>query len=67
MSACFEFYQECRNDLPTLLSINNFLKKNNVYGIDIAIVLRIANHVFNLNPIHSNLKEDIEKLKQTKN
>jgi uncharacterized protein YerC len=32
MYACYEFYQECHHDLPTFLSINNFMKKNNVYG-----------------------------------
>jgi hypothetical protein len=67
MEDCFDFFQECQYDIPTLLSINNFMKKNNVYGKDIANVLRIANYVVNLNQIHSNLKVEIEKLKQTKN
>jgi transposase len=45
---CYEFYQECHHDLPTLLSINNFMKKNNFYGEDVANVLRQAKTIATL-------------------
>ena len=67
MFECFEFYQENSYDIPTFLSINNFIKRNNIYGKDIVNVLRTANDVINLNQTILNLKGEIEKLKQTKN
>jgi hypothetical protein len=67
MFEAFEFYQENTYDIPTFLSINNFLKRNNICGNNIANVLREANNVNNLNQTFSNLKAEIEKLKQTKN
>ena len=67
MYECFEFYQEHSYDIPTFLSINNFLKRNDIYGKDIVNVLRTANDVINLNQTIINLKGEIEKLKQTKN
>ena len=67
MFECFEFYQECQNDLPSLLSINNFIKRNNIDGKNIVNVLRTANDIINLNQNYSNLKAEIEKLKQIKN
>jgi hypothetical protein len=67
MEDCYEFYQVFQNDLPTLLPINNFMKRNNVSGKDIANVLKEANDVTNLNRMYSNLKNEIEKLKQMKN
>jgi hypothetical protein len=38
-----------------------------VYGKDIVNVLRTANDIINLNQNYSNLKAEIEKLKQNKN
>src|SRR5687768_11782276 len=38
MFESFEFYQEHSYDIPTLLSINNFIKSNNISGKDIARV-----------------------------
>ena len=67
MFESFEFYREYSYDIPTFLSINNFLKRNNVSGDNIANVLRKANDVNNLNQMVSNLKAEIEELKQTKN
>ena len=67
MYECFEFYQEHSYDIPTFLSINTFLKRNNIDGKDIVNVLRTANDVMNLNQTIINLKREIEKLKQTKN
>ncbi|MGH9981326.1 MAG: hypothetical protein ACRD6U_07215 [Nitrososphaeraceae archaeon] len=67
MEECYDFFQDCQYDLPSLLSINTFLGRNNIYGKDIVKVLRTANDVVNLNQTLSNLKIEIEKLKQTKN
>lgn len=43
MFECCEFYQEHSYDIPTLLSIANFIKRNNVDGKNIVNVLRTAN------------------------
>ena len=67
MYECYEFYQEHSYDIPTFLSINNFLERNDIYGKDIVNVLRQANDVINLNQTILNLKGEIEKLKQNKN
>ena len=63
----YEFYKDHSYDIPTFLSINNFLKRNDIYGKDIVNVLKTANDVINLNQTIINLKTEIEKLKQTKN
>jgi uncharacterized protein YerC len=67
MDECYEFYQDYRYDIPTFLSINNFMERNDIYGKDILEVLRTANDVINLNKIISNLKTEIERLKQNTN
>jgi hypothetical protein len=66
MFESFEFYQECQHDLPTLLSINNFINRNNVDGKDIANVLRQAKTIANLQLHLTIIKNEIERLKQTK-
>ena len=67
MYECFEFYQDHSYEIPTFLSINTFLERNDIYGKDIVNVLRTANDVINLNQTIINLKAEIEKLKQTRN
>ena len=67
MEDCYEFYKEHSYDIPTLLSINNFLERNDIYGRDIVNVLRTANDVINLNQTIINLKAEIEKMNQHKN
>src|SRR5687768_9957869 len=32
MEDCYEFYQDNSFDIPTFLSINNFIKRNNISG-----------------------------------
>ena len=59
---CYEFYEIWQNDLPTLLSINNFMKRNNVYGKDIVNVLRTASDVNTLNQTDYKLKTEIRSL-----
>ena len=63
----YEFYKDHSYDIPTFLSINNFLKRNDIYGKDIVNVLRTTNDVISLNQTIINLKTEIERLKQTKN
>ena len=67
MYECYEFYQECQYDLPTFLSINNFIKRNNAYGKDIAKVLKEAKTIANLQLHLVIIKNEIERLKQMKN
>ena len=67
MYECFEFYQNHSYDIPTFLSINTFLERNDIYGKDIVNFLRTANDVINLNQTIINLRGEIEKLKQNKN
>jgi uncharacterized protein YerC len=67
MEDCYEFYKEHSYDIPRFLSINIFMKRNNISGNDVVNVLREANDVINLNQIISNLKAEINRLKQTKN
>ena len=59
---CYEFYEIWQNDLPSLLVINNFIKRNHIFAPDIANVLRQAKDVNNLNQMISNLKADINRL-----
>ena len=66
MEDCYEFYEEHSYDIPTFLSINTFLERNDIYGKDIVNVLRTANDVINLNQTIINLNAEIEKLGQIK-
>jgi hypothetical protein len=61
---CYEFYEVWQYDLPSLLSISNFMKRNDVSGTDIANVLRTANDVINLNQTYLNLKTETKYLEQ---
>ena len=62
MFEAFEFYQEHSYDIPTFLSINNFMKRNNIYGKDIVNVLRTASDVNTLNQTYYMLKTEIRSL-----
>ena len=64
---CYEFYEVCQYDLPLLLPISNFMKRNNVSGNNIVNVLRTADDTAKLYQTHSNLKTEINRLEQTKN
>jgi hypothetical protein len=66
MSECYHFYMEFRYEIPNLLSIGTFMKRNSIPGNNIANVLRTADNVVKLNQIEANLKNEIERLKQTK-
>jgi transposase len=64
MFESYEFYQDHSYDIPSLLSITNFMKRNNVYGNDIVKILRQIQDVISLNKMILNLKTE---LTQTKN
>jgi hypothetical protein len=66
MFESYEFYKDYQYDIPTLLSINNFMKRNNVSGNNIANVLREATDIINLNQTHYNLKIEVKNLEQKK-
>lgn len=67
MDECYEFYQEFEHEIPSLLSIANFMKRNNVSIQDIANVLRIAGDTAQLYKTNSNLKSEIARMRQMKN
>ena len=62
MEDCYDFFQTCQYDLPILLSINNFMKRNNIDGKDILNILRQAKTIrdLQLNQVH--LQNEITKL-----
>ena len=64
MFECFTFYQEYSYDIPTLLSIANFIKRNNVDGKDFGNIFRTTIDILNLNQMVSNLKTEINSLEQ---
>jgi hypothetical protein len=67
MYECFEFYEVWQYDLPSLLSISNFMKRNNVSGNNILNVLRTVIDVYALNQAYYNLKIEIKDLEQKRN
>jgi hypothetical protein len=66
MYECYEFYQNHSYDIPTFLSMNTFMKRNNIYGNNVVNVLRTASDILHLNQTYSKLKIEIEKLEQIK-
>ena len=66
MYESFEFYEIWQYDLPSLLSISSFMKRNNISGTNIVNVLRTANIVYTLNQTYHNLKTEVKNLEQKK-
>ena len=58
----FEFYQEHSYDIPTFLSTDNYMKRNNVFGKDILKVLKTSTDIDTLNKTYYNLKSEIKNL-----
>jgi hypothetical protein len=58
---------EFAHEIPSLLSIANFMKRNNLSEKDIANVLRITADTIQLYKINSNLKSEIARMRQMKN
>jgi hypothetical protein len=66
MEECYELYNGFRYEIPKLLSISNYMKRNNISGNNIVNVLREANDIINLNKTYSNLKIEIKYLQDKK-
>ena len=67
MFESYEFYRDYQYDIPTLLSINNFMKKNNVYGNNVLNILRDVKDLSTLQLSRSILKYEIAELDKNKN
>jgi hypothetical protein len=64
MSECYDLYTEHSYEIPTLLSIATFMKRNNISGSNVVNTLRTANDINNLNQTHHNLKMENKDLEQ---
>ena len=67
MYESYEFYQVFQNEIPRLLSINKFIKENNINIHNITTILKKAKDILGLQLHISIRKHEIEELKQTKN
>jgi hypothetical protein len=67
MYEAYEFYKDCEYEIPRLLIINNFIKKNYININNIVDVFRHAKNMLGLQLHISILKYEIEQLKETKN
>ena len=67
MYECYEFYQIFQYQIPELLAIGSFIRKNQVDTKNIANVLKEAKDVSHLQSYRSQVKNEIELLKQNKN
>ena len=67
MEDCYEFYQTFQYQIPELLAISTFIRKNQVNITNISSILKDAKDVFHLQSYRSEIKNEIERLKQTKN
>ena len=64
---CYEFYKTFQYQIPELLSISTFIRKNQVDITNISSILKGAKDLFHLQLYRSEIKNEIEILKQTKN
>jgi len=67
MYECYEFYQTFLYQIPELLAISTFIRKNQVDITNIASVLKDAKDIFHLQSYRSEIRNEIERLKQNKN
>ena len=67
MYECYEFYQTFLYHIPELLAISAFIRKNQVDITNIASVLKDAKDIFHLQSYRSEIRNEIERLKQNKN
>ena len=67
MHECYEFYQTFQYQIPELLAISSFIRKNEVDITNISSILNDAKDVFYLQSYRSEIKNEIERLKQNKN
>ena len=67
MYECYEFYQVFQYQIPELLAISSFIRKNNVDTRNISRILKEATDVYHLQSYRAEIKNEIERLKQIKN
>jgi DNA-binding transcriptional regulator GbsR (MarR family) len=67
MYECYEFYQVFQYQIPELLAISSFIRKNNGDTRNISRILKEATDVYHLQSYRTEIKNEIERLKQTKN
>jgi hypothetical protein len=67
MYECYEFYQIFRYQIPELLAIGSFIRKNNVDIRNISNILKDAKDVYHLQSHRSEIKNEIERLKKNQN
>ena len=67
MYECYEFYQVFQYQIPELLAIASFIRKNTVDTRNISRILKEATDVYHLQSYRAEIKNEIERLKQTKN
>ena len=67
MYECYEFYQIFQYQIPELLTISSFIRKNEVDITNISSILKDAKNVSHLQVYRSEIKNEIEILKQNKN
>ena len=66
MSECYEFYQDYQYEIPQLLTISSFIKRNNIEIEKIITLLKNVKDILNLQSYHSHLKNEIGKSEQIK-
>ncbi len=67
MYECYEFYQVFQSQIPDILAISSFIRENNVDTRNISRILKEATDVYHLQSYRAEIKNEIERLKQTKN
>ena len=67
MYECYEFYQVFQYQIPELLAIGSFIRENNVDTRNISRILKEATDVYHLQSYRTEIKNEIERLKQNKN
>ena len=67
MYECYEFYQVFQSQIPDILAIGRFIRINEVDTRKIANILKEAIDLNHLQSYRLEIKNEIERLKQTKN
>ena len=67
MYECYEFYQVFQSQIPDILAISSFIRENNVDTRNISRILKEATDVYHLQSYRSEIKNELERLKQNKN
>ena len=64
MEDCYEFYQVFRYEIPQLLAISSFIRRNKINISNISNIMKEAQDVNNLQLYRSRIANEIERLKQ---